>query len=130
MDPISKLSKLLETIRAQQLSDSRINSRKVSDSIDLTQPGKSNNLNKKLTSQQLSKRIHDRINHLPTSERYGSKAIQVFVDSVLAWEFGEDLLQSDSFFKYSDKIRDVISNDENLSHEFELFLKEIANKTD
>lgn len=130
MDPISKLSKLLETIRSQQAASGRSHAKKVSDSNGInhsTDQAKSTaKLQSKLTVQQLSHRISDRLNHLPSTERHGSKAIQVFVDSVLAWEFGDEFLQGDSFSKYSVKVREVIANDKNLSQEFEVLLKSLV----
>ncbi|WP_139116998.1 hypothetical protein [Candidatus Thiodiazotropha endoloripes] len=128
MDPISKLSRLLETIRSQQISGNRSKKQVVSSSGEINQTNKSTNPRSKPSIKQLSNRISERLNHLSDSEQSSSKAIQVFIDSVLAWEFGDDFLQSNSFFSYSEKVRDVIANDKKLSHEFDLLINQLTKK--
>jgi hypothetical protein len=130
MDPISKLNRLLETLRIQQSAPGNIKARK-SESSERTEGSRNHSHGNdtshvKVDAQQLRRNIGERIALLSLEEREGDKAVQVLVDSVLAWKFGEDLLQSQHFSHYSEKIRGAIKQDADLSHEFSLFLKSLA----
>ncbi|WP_316364190.1 hypothetical protein [Candidatus Thiodiazotropha sp. CDECU1] len=127
MDPVSKLTRLLEALRLQQTGSNRAN--KATASIgtkrSLAQKKNARYIPEKPGLDQLSRRISERINRLPQEERESDKAVQLFIDSVLAWEFGEDLLDSGSFLKYSKQISAAIHNDSKLNLEFKLLLKSL-----
>ncbi|MES9938909.1 MAG: hypothetical protein ABW104_03955 [Candidatus Thiodiazotropha sp. 6PLUC2] len=133
MDSISKLTRILQTLRLQQTSTGKAAPNKTgttngvkSSEIDASNSGE---LTTKVDLAQLNKRISDRINRLAPDERQGDRAVQLFIDSILAWEFGEELLQSDSFSKYSNKIQEAVKSDARLSHEFRLLLESLDRKS-
>ncbi|MES9851119.1 MAG: hypothetical protein ABW170_04725 [Candidatus Thiodiazotropha sp. L084R] len=133
MDSISKLTRILQTLRLQQTSAGKANSTKTgstngvkSQGLQANHPGK---LTAKVNLEQLNRRIGDRINRLAPDERQGDKAAQLFIDSILAWEFGEELLQTESFSKYSNKIHEAVKSDVKLSHEFKLLLESLDRKS-
>ena len=129
MDPISKLSRLLEALRLQQSRGRGIQLKygtTATDAASSTSGSESSaTLQSKLSLEQLNRRIGERISQLAPEERHGDKALQQFVDSILAWEFGEDILDSDAFMQYSKKVSDAIRSDSRLSGEFRLFLKKL-----
>lgn len=125
MDPISKLTRLLEALRLQQTGSNRAkNTKASSETKHSVFPSESTReLPKKLNLDQLNRRICERISRLVPEERQSDKAVQLFVDSVLAWEFGEEILHTDSFSKYSEKVRVAIKSDNKLNLEFKMLLK-------
>lgn len=120
MDPVNKLTRLLEALRLQQAGSKRSN--KTTASTDTRRSAlqieDNGDFHKKQGIDQLSRSIRARINRLPPEDSESDKAVQIFIDSVLAWEFGEELLQSDSFSKYSKQIRAAIQSNSKLKHEF------------
>ncbi|MEW8041049.1 MAG: hypothetical protein AB2777_16030 [Candidatus Thiodiazotropha endolucinida] len=128
MDPVSKLTRLLEALRLQQARNKRTN--KATATTDTkhsaSQVESNGELPKKLSLDQLKLRITERINRLPPEERGGDKAVQLFINTVLAWEFGDELLQSDSFSKYSKQIRMAINSDSKLNYEFNHLIKSLS----
>jgi hypothetical protein len=125
MDPVSKLTRLLEALRLQQSGSKRSNKASATTEAKQTTTKLQNNSKSphKLSLDQLNLRISERINRLPPDEREGDQAVQIFIDSVLAWEFGDELLQSDLFSKYSKQIRVTINNDTKLKDEFNHLIK-------
>jgi hypothetical protein len=129
MDPVSKLTRLLEALRLQQTGTKRSNkSTATTDTKRSALQTDSAGIfsNKKPDIDQLNRRISERINRLPPEDQESDKAVQIFIDSVLAWEFGEELLQSDSFSRYSKQIRVAINSDSKLNLEFKLLLKSLT----
>lgn len=130
MDPISKLTRLLEALRLQQGSARTTRSGRATAAGDAagseTQSNAAGLLSAKLNLEQLNRRIGERINQLAPEERNGDKAVEQFVDSVLAWEFGEDLADSATLSRYSKKVRAAIKSNSRLSGEFEQFLKSLT----
>jgi hypothetical protein len=127
MDPINKLTRLLEALRLQQSRSGEVRSEKSATATDAarTASQSSSAVPVKLSLEQLNRRIGERISKLAPDERHGDRALQQFVDSVLAWEFGEDFLDSDAFTQYSKKVSAAIRSDSRLSGEFKLFLKSL-----
>lgn len=127
MDPVSKLTRLLEALRLQQTGNKRSNKATATTEAKCSAPQKESTgaFPTKLSIDQLNLRISERIRRLPPVDREGDKAVQLFVDSVLAWEFGEELLESGSFLRYSKQIRAAISSNNELEHEFKLLLKSL-----
>lgn len=127
MDPVSKISRLLAALRLQQTGSKRSN--RPTSTTDTARYATNTEINglfsEKLSLDQLNRRISERVNRLPPEDRESDKAIQLFVDSILAWEFGEELLHSSSFSRYSKEIRAVINSDSKLNHEFKLLLKSL-----
>ncbi|MEJ2611194.1 MAG: hypothetical protein P8179_14200 [Candidatus Thiodiazotropha sp.] len=127
MDSISKLTRLLEALRLQQASSGSTGATKAgtTSAVKSSAPQAQNSgeIPTKVDLDQLNRRIGERINRLPPDERQGNKAVQLFIDSVLAWEFGEELLQSESFSRYSRKIQEAIKNDTRLHHEFKVLIE-------
>ncbi|MGD8914937.1 MAG: hypothetical protein PVJ68_19710 [Candidatus Thiodiazotropha sp.] len=127
MDPVNKLTRLLEALRLQQTGSKRSNKTTTTTSSkgSASQIDNVGKYSKKANLDQLNRRISERINRLPAEDRESDKAVQTFIDSVLAWEFGEELLQSDSFSRYSKQIRAAINSDSQLKLEFKLLLKSL-----
>ena len=125
MDPINKLTRLLETLRLQQSATGKTRSHKPESTDRAKQSEKRVQYSSKRSLEQLSQRIGERINRLAPNERQGDKGTQVFIDSILAWEFGEELLQSESFSRYSNKIQEAIRSDDRLNNELKKLLESL-----
>jgi hypothetical protein len=60
--------------------------------------------------KQLETRIADRVKTInQDDDQWYNKAGRIFVDSVLAWEFGEDIVQDSRFTDMSQKILETLN---------------------
>ena len=60
--------------------------------------------------KHLESRIADRVKSLnEDDDQWYNKAGRIFVDSVLAWEFGEDIVQDSRFSEMSQKILQTLN---------------------
>lgn len=128
MDPISKLNQLIEALRLRQQT---IQSARAQRTTTLAQTNRSTAKGSKshLTKaslEELNHRISERIQMLDPEERQGSKAARIFVESVLAWEFGDDLLQSSAFSDYTKDIQSAMTRDPKLRTQFLALLGELS----
>lgn len=122
MDPINSLSRIMEMLRRRELSQPE-------------RPGlKKNTPNKtghsqsapKTSLQQLEQQITARIKKLPPDEPGTThKAAGIFIESVLAWEFGQELLQDRRFSEIIKKVETMIEHDPQLKNEMEYFLSHL-----
>ena len=48
---------------------------------------------------------------LEPEERHGPRAAQVFVESVLAWEFGDEVLDDPDFVELTRQVRAAMTDD-------------------
>lgn len=129
MDPINRLNRLLEALRLRQqetASTGRAQRAGASAPRGETQRGGHAPTSTRPDLDQLNRRIGERIRLLAPEDRRGTKAAQVFVDSVLAWEFGDELLRSESFSRYSREIQATMSSDPRLKARFQALLDALA----
>jgi len=61
----------------------------------------------KAEPEKIKRKIGDRIKALSVEDRCGPKAAQIFVEVVMTWEFGENLLHDPAFTELS---RDVVKS--------------------
>lgn len=76
--------------------------------------------------QALRTRIHERITGLDISGADRRTAGRVFLESVLAWEFGDDLIGDPRFDEMLREVHDTIDADPKLRNRFHELLQQIA----
>jgi len=107
MDSIDGLTKIMQIIRRQFAEGSaRIGNtnRKKTSKSDLANT-------KPFTVTQLEQQIAEKIKTLDPAEKdYFSKIAKIFVESVLGWEFGNQLFQDAKFNQISHQIQKEILN--------------------
>lgn len=126
MDPVNQLSQIIQSLR-QRLSKTTVSqgtspahatdrqSPPVIDRRPLT----------RATVTELRDRIGTRIRQLPAEQRTSKLAAQVFVESVLVWEFGDDILQYKKFDRMSTDIQTAITSDVQAWARLQQFLQQV-----
>lgn len=109
MDPINGLSQIMRVLR-ERLAQKSAGSEKTSAKSDPSSPKKTA---AKAAPDDIMRRIGERIRALSPDERRSGKGIQVFVESVLVWEFGEELLQDPRFSEIAKEVQSSISENSN-----------------
>ena len=84
---------------------------------------------RKATTEELHTAIHERIRALdPDDERYTKIATRIFLESVLQWEFGEELTRDQKFSDMISEINDTIQSDQKIRQDMQAVLKQLALK--
>ena len=108
MDPVNGLNQIMQVLR-QRLGNK---SSKTEQSKSAGQSTKTSHAAKTATkpsSDEILRRIGDRVRALSPEEKRGNKAMQIFVESVLVWEFGEELLQDPKFTEIANEVHHTIN---------------------
>jgi len=126
LDSVSRLNQMMEVLRRQMTG-----------STGRTEAGRSqpNNVGQQTRAAdkpgipELRARIHERLRALdPADPRRSQKAKRLFLESVLAWEFGNELLLDRRLEDMLDGIQQTISTSPELDARFDELLDDIATK--
>lgn len=80
----------------------------------------------KISQTELKKRITDRLKKTsPDTPQSIQKSKEIFLESVILWEFGENLINDPSFPVLIEKIRTTLDEDGQTSHNFERLIKQL-----
>ena len=111
MERINSLTQIMQLLQRQ------FSSKDASKTGTIKKTASSNNVTNdksaisKTTIKQLESRIVDRIKLInPDDKQWHNKAGRVLVDSVLVWEFGEQIVQDSRFTEMSQKILQTLSS--------------------
>lgn len=125
MDPINRLNRLLETLR-QQIAES---ARRSDTSRTQTSPSQSGNGAVKLALPELRRRIQDRIQGVePTTPEGQRQAKRLFLESVLVWEFGDNLLLDKQYQHMLDNIQATIESDPDTDKQFTALVTDLSRR--
>lgn len=80
----------------------------------------------KTSPQALKQRIQERLRGLDLSGRGERHAARIFLESVLTWEFGEDLASDPNFGEMVTEIDELIQSDEELRANFARMIQRLA----
>lgn len=81
---------------------------------------------KKKSIDELKSEIIDKLHGLNPETNNSSLKTRIFIDSVLAWEFGEELLQDPAFDSISRDIVESITSDEDVYQKFQSVIEELT----
>lgn len=109
MDPVNGLNQIMQVLRRRLGSKATQESKNLSKS---SQPATGTHSTAKPGSDEILRRIGERIQALNPDEKRGAKAMQIFIESVLVWEFGEELLQDPRFTEIAREVQHTISENE------------------
>jgi hypothetical protein len=124
IDPVNRLSQMMEVLR-----------REMAESAARSETGKSQSskataqqqVASKPAMQELRTRLHERLRSLDRADpRRLHKARRVFFETVLAQEFGNDLLLDRRLDDMLDSIQEAISGNAELDARFNALLEEIS----
>lgn len=127
MDPINRLSRLMETLRQRMAESSK--------QLDASRPSAAPARNDARTAvqrrsvEQLRLHIGDRIRALdPNNAEHERQARRAFLESILAWEFGDDLLLDTQFTRLIDGIQSAFESDPEVNKELSSLLSELSRR--
>lgn len=111
MDPVNSLSQLMRTLR-QQISAQAQKSKRSGSKDSHTQIENARQSTATRTSlEEVQARIQERVRQLGTDKDDSRLAAQIFVESILAWEFGEEALQDPRFQELSKDVQETMMSD-------------------
>lgn len=106
MDPINSIGQIVQILR-RKLADRT--GQRVGAGSAREKPGRTPA--QKPGPEEIRRRIGARIQTLSDEERQGPKAAQILVESIIAWEFGDQVLQDPKFAELSRDIVEAIAAD-------------------
>lgn len=125
MDPITRLNRLMEALR-QQLAGSakRMDSQT---GLFTTTEAQSRGRSERPSIQELRSRVETRLLALesgtPDRKR---RARRIFFESVLTWEFGDELLLDNQFARMIDNIQETVEADPEMDRQFDELLSSLS----
>jgi hypothetical protein len=111
MDPLSSLDAIAELIR-RRASETTLNKLDRTSSEKLTQAKQKHLVAKQMTSESVKLKIINAIkliNHQDAKKN--QKIVKIFVENVLIWQFGEDLINDPSFIILVDEVSFAMLNE-------------------
>jgi len=118
MEPVGNLSSIIEVLR-RQIAD---NAAKIDRTGRSGAGGRAPVASKTAqpTIQQLRETIKERIQHLDrNAPDYGRSVKRAFLEAVISWEFGNEILLDQGYGDMLSDIQSLIEADESLQKQFE-----------
>lgn len=126
MDSINRLNRVMEILRRQIADSARHleSPHKASASTTLARSKPA----AQAPVEELKRRITERLRTVESSDpRREQKVRRVFLESVLAWEFGDNLLQDSRIDDLLDNIQETISASTDVSRQLDELLAQLRN---
>ncbi|TQV73392.1 hypothetical protein FKG94_16950 [Exilibacterium tricleocarpae] len=122
MDPVNGLSQIVQILR-QKLAERSSATRRLRDGAPAgTDTGPKPAAKSSLAD--IKRKIGERIRALPDEEREEARAVQVFVEAVMVWEFGDQLLQDPQFSALSKEVAQSMADHPQISQPLRLLIRE------
>jgi len=124
MDPINRLNGVLEALRRQIAESARrmdADQTATNRSTDTTQSQTA----PKPTLGELKNRIRERLKTIDNGDVSHKRGRRIFLESVLSWEFGDEVLADPRFHEIIDNVQDTIAADPDTDRQFALLLEEL-----
>lgn len=80
---------------------------------------------RKASPEEIRRKIGARIQALAAEERQGPKAARVLVESIIAWEFGDQVMEDPEFAELSKDIVDAITGDDKSAVRLQTLLSQL-----
>lgn len=123
MDRIKNISQIMEIVRSQ-ISDKSAALNKKNKSA--TSRSSSRQKAEKISQQQLRYRISSKLKNLNgEQDDIMRRSKVIFLESVFAWEFGDDLRNDPSFPKLIEKILLIMDKDKDTAQQFEQMIRQL-----
>jgi hypothetical protein len=121
-DPVSPLTRTLELLRRQMAEHARTLEGGARSGATSTPGGRTEARGDLGT---LKRRVTERMQAIdPADPNASRRRRRVFLESVLAWEFGEELLRDPGFQAIIDRVDDAIAAEPELERQFATALKD------
>lgn len=107
MDPINNLNQIMQVLR-QRLAQKPEQKNRVSGSKTAADNRVTASKAQKASTEEVIQGIARRINALSPDDRHGPAAVKIFVESVLIWEFGDELTQDAAFSELATEVQNSL----------------------
>lgn len=124
MSRIDSLSQVMETLR-RQLAES---AKRLDRGTKASAKGGASSTSKptsRVSAQDLQKRVRERLQALDQGNGYQQRATRVFLESVLTWEFGDDLVHDTRFSEMLNEINQTLEADPDLQARMQTLLDQL-----
>ena len=123
MDPIDRYSRLLQQIRSATKTDETDKARRTQD----TPAGdKQSQAAKQKSIEAVRDQVRDRIRKMSPEDRNGRKAATTFVEAVMMWEFGEEVINDPGFDEITRKVVETICTEPNINKTLAEMVREMV----
>jgi hypothetical protein len=124
MDPVSNLSKIIETLRRRAIDGTaRTSTREKAPATG----GGSAAESSRASVQELQLRIVERIRQLdPKDADHKRRAARIFVESILAWEFGDKIMSDPRFFALVEHVQAAMESDASIDSTMKSMVEQIS----
>ncbi len=121
MSRIDGLSQVMEVLRRQMAENAKKMEKGKTGASASANPAKV----KKISAQDLQQRIRERLRPLGRLTGYNAKAARIFLESVLTWEFGDDLTHDPRFGDLLNEINRAMENDPDLKLRLQTLIQQL-----
>lgn len=129
MDPVNGINQLMALLK-RQLAERNERSAGSTTGTQLSRSRQpTHRAPAKVTVDEIQRRIGQRLKSIASAERSGPLGTQIFIESVLVWEFGDDILNDPGFGDFVASVRETMSHDPDLQHSLERLLERLATST-
>lgn len=121
MDPVNGLGQIVQVLR-KKLSDTST-TRTEKTSLPSKANAKPSSSTRKASSQEVQKKIGELIQAIPEADYTNDKATEIFVEVVIAWELGDEILQDPKFGELTKEVTKLISGNAELQEKMMQVIK-------
>lgn len=130
MDPINGINQLMAILK-RQLAERGERTARNSNTQTSNSPRKTGPRTPAKTSpEEIQRRIGQRLRNLDPDDRFGNRGTQVFIESILAWEFGDEVLTDPRFGDLVANVRETMAEDPALQQSLQRLLNNLSATVD
>ncbi len=118
MDPVNGVGQIVQILR-KKLGDRKVAQPSSDASSEKTSSAR------KASAEDIRRKIGTRIRTLDPDEHQGRKAAQIFVESIIAWEFGDEVLQDPKFAELATEVTDSVLHNEKAATQLKTLLGQL-----
>lgn len=130
MDPINSINQLMAILKRQMTERGEPSARNTGPSNTSTTQNDARRSTTKPGPEEIQRRIGQRLRNLEPGERLGNRGTQVFIESVLAWEFGDDVLADPGFGELVASVREILVDDPDLQKSMQRLVEQLMTKAE
>lgn len=107
MDPVSGINQVIQTLRQRLSEKDAIMTRRKSGPQQFNEPATHTT---SASKSDVQRKIADAVKRIPTDEE--ERGAEVFVENILAWQFGEEMLNDPKFTEMTKEVVATLAEDQ------------------
>lgn len=124
MDKLGNISQIIEIIRGHAKAGISETKHKKNNSTEIQSPIKP----RKTSKDELKKNLSQKLKSTSKHPDFASRSKDIFLESVILWEFGEQLANDPLFAEIRSKVRQTIDNNADASKKLEKLIAQLSSK--